>query len=228
MRHPHTLADEQTADSYNESASRVYVLVESLDYDNALIMSLQSKGVVVDAYFRSEQVLASFDRSRAGCILLLLEESSVRSAKEVITNLKSAIDKRFLAAPIIVYMNSPNLPDALNYLRYGASDVIGKFIRNKSDLTAIILNWLKKSESVRKKCNSRYEALSLFKQLSPPIQETARLVYQGRSNNEIAEICGKKLRTVENRRSTIMKTMQAATFAELIRKLALVLEATSY
>ena len=228
MKRSLVTASEQISEvdsiALNESASRVYVLVESLDYDNALIMSLQSKGVVVDAYFRSEQVLAAFDRSRAGCILLLLEESSVRSAKEVITNLKSAIDKRFLAAPIIVYMNSPNFPDALNYLRYGASDIIGKFIRNKSDLTAIILNWLKKSESVRTKCNSRCEALSLYKQLSPPIQETARLVYQGLSNNEIAAVCGKKLRTVENRRSTIMKTMQATTFAELIRKLALVLE----
>ena len=226
MKNAHAIADEQTAESltYKESAPRVYVLVESLDYDNALAMSLQSKGVIVDTYFRSEQVLAAFDRSRAGCILLLLEESSVRSAKELITNLKSAIDKRCLAAPIIVYTNIPNLPDALNYLRYGASDIVGKFIRDKSDLTVIILNWLKKAERVREQFNSRFEAISQFKQLSEPIQETARLVYQGLSNNEIAVICGKKLRTIENRRSIIMKTMQAKCLVELIRKLGLVLE----
>ncbi|MBR6436844.1 MAG: hypothetical protein IKS45_10075, partial [Thermoguttaceae bacterium] len=63
-----------------------------------------------------------------------------------------------------------------------------------------------------------------FKQLSPPIQETARLIYQGLTNNDIVAVSGKKLRTVENRRSILMKTMQAETFAELIRKLALVLE----
>ena len=226
MKNAHAIADEQTADSsaLNESAPRVYVLVESLDYDNALTMSLQSKGVIVDTYFRSEQVLSSFDRSRPGCVLLLLEESGVRSAKELITKLRSAIDKSCLAAPIIVYMNYPNLPSALNYLRYGANDIIGKFTRDKSELTSVILNWLKKSELVRERFNARFEATEQFKQLSPPIQETARLVYQGFSNNDIADRTGKKLRTVENRRSIIMKTMQASSFAELIRKLALVLE----
>ncbi len=224
MKHAHAIADEQTAESlsYSESAPRVYVLVESLDYDNALAMSLQSKGVIVDTYFRSEQVLTSFDRSRAGCILLLLEESGIRSAKELITNLKTAIDKQCLAAPIIVYMKYPNLPDALKYIRYGASDIIGKFTHDKSELSVVILNWLKKSERIRERFNARFEAIEQFKRLSPPIQETARLVYQGLSNNEIAVVSGKKLRTVENRRSIIMKTMEAKCLVELIRKLGLV------
>ena len=226
MRHIPAFADPQTADSvkYSESAPRVYILVESLNYDNALTMDLQSKGVIVDTYFRSEQVLASFDRSRAGCILVLLEESGVRSARELLTNLKSAIDSLSLSAPIIVYMNHPNLQEALNYLRYGANDIIGKFTLDKSELTNVILSWLEKSELGRARLNARYKAKQLFKQLSPPVQETARLVYQGLTNNEIVTASGKKLRTIENRRSIIMKTMQAESFAELIRKLGLVLE----
>ena len=226
MRHSPASADKQTADSvtYNESAPRVYVLVESLDYDNALTMNLQSKGVIVDTYFRCEQVVTSFDRSRPGCILVLLEESGVRSAKELLTNLKSSVERLYLAAPIIVYMNYPNLPAALNYLRYGADDIIGKFTRDKSELTSVILKWLAESESRRKQLNARYEAKQQFKQLSQPIQETARLVFQGLTNNDIVAVSGKKLRTIENRRSVLMKTMQAATFAELIRKLALVME----
>ena len=226
MKHAHAIADEQTAESltYNESQPRVYVLVESLDYDNALTMDLQSKGITVDTYFRSEQVLASFDRSRAGCILLLLEESGIRSAKELITKLKSSVEKLNLSAPIIVYMNYPDLSAALNYIRYGANDIIGKFIRDKSELTSVILKWLAASERLRKQFNARYEAKQLFKQLPPPAQETARLVYQVLTNNDIAAALGKKLRTIENRRSIIMKTLQAATFAELIRKLGLVLE----
>ena len=122
MKHVPALVNEQIVSAspavFTDFAPRVYVLVESLDYDNVLTMSLQSKGVAVDTYFRTEQVLASFDRSRAGCILLLLEESSIRSAKELITKLRSEIDQICLAAPIIVYMNYPNLPSALNYLRY--------------------------------------------------------------------------------------------------------------
>jgi FixJ family two-component response regulator len=226
MRHHLISADKQTADTvtYNESAPRVYVLVESLDYDNALTMSLQSKGIIVDTYFRSEQVLASFDRSRAGCILLLLEESGVRSAKELLTDLKSSVESLCLSAPIIVYMNYPNLPAALNYLRYGADDIIGKFTRDKSELTDVILSWLEKSERKRQRLNSKYEAKQLFKQLSPPVQETARLVYQGLTNNDIAAASGRKLRTVENRRSMIMKTMKAKSFADLIRKLGLAME----
>ena len=226
MRHSPASADKQTADSvtYNESAPRVYVLVESLNYDTALTMNLQSKGVIVDTYFRCEQVVTSFDRSRPGCILVLLEESGVRSAKELLTNLKSSVERLNLAAPIIVYMNYPNLPAALNYLRYGADDIIGKFTRDKSELTSVILKWLAKSEVSRKRLNARYEACQQFKQLSPPIQETARLIYQGLTNNDIVAVSGKKLRTVENRRSVLMKTMQANNFAELIRKLGLVLE----
>ena len=228
MKHAPSAVNEQIASAdiafFAESAPRVYVLVESLDYDNALTRNLQSRGIIVDTYFRSEQVLASFDRSRAGCILLLLEESSVRSAKELITRLKLAIDKVCLAAPIIVYMNEQNLSTALNYLRYGASDIIGKFTRDKSDQITVILRWLEKSEQARKRFNARYEAKMLFNQLSPPIQETAIMVYQGLSNNEIVDLCGKKLRTVENRRSIIMKTMKANSFAELIQKLGLVLE----
>lgn len=228
MKQASSAANEpiDSADSvfFTESAPRVYVLVESLDYDNYLTMDLQSRGVIVDTYFRSEQVLAAFDRSRAGCILLLLEESSIRSAKELITRLKFAIDRACLAAPIIVYMKYPDISSALNYLRYGASDIIGKITRDKSEQTNVILSWLEKSEMARKRFNARYEAVELFNQLSPPIQETAILVYQGLSNNEIVDRSGKKLRTIENRRSTIMKTMKAKSFAELIQKLGLVLE----
>ena len=226
MKHAHAIIDKQATDSiaFNESAPRVYVLVESLNYDNALTMNLQSKGVIVDTYFRCEQVVTSFDRSRAGCILVLLEESGVRSAKELLTNLKASVEKLNLSAPIIVYMNYPDLPTALKYLRYGANDIIGKFTRDKSELTTIILKWLSKSESRRKQLNARYEAVQLFKQLSPPVQETAKLLYQGLANNDIVAVSGRKLRTIEKRRSIIMKTMQAASFAELIRKLALVLE----
>ena len=226
MRHSPAIDDLQTADSvmYNQSAPRVYVLVESLNYDTALTMNLQSRGVIVDTYFRCEQVVTSFDRSRPGCILVLLEESGVRSAKELLTNLKTSVEELSLAAPIIVYMNYPNLSAALNYLRYGANDIIGKFTRDKSELTAVILNWLEKSERIRRRLNARYEAKQLFKQLSPPVQETARLVYQGLSNSDIVDATGRKLRTVEKRRSVIMKTMKAGSFAELIRKLGLVLE----
>ncbi len=225
MRHSHAIADDQTVDPvvYNESTPRVYVLVESLNYDNALTMNLQSKGVLVDTYFRCEQVVTSFDRSRAGCILVLLEESGVRSAKELLANLKSSVEKLSLSAPIIVYMNYPDLPTALNYLRYGANDIIGKFTRDKSELTSVILKWLAKSESRRKQLNARYEAKQRFKQLSPPVQETARLLYQGLTNNDIVSVSGRKLRTIEKRRSIIMKTMQADSFAELIRKLGLAL-----
>ena len=138
--------------------------------------------------------------------------------------MKSSVEKHCLAAPIIVYMSYPDLQTALNYLRYGANDIIGKFSYNKFELTNVVLSWLEKSERSRKRLNARYEAKQLFKQLSPLVQETAKLVYQGLTNNEIVSATGKKLRTIENRRSTIMKTMQAATFAELIRKLALVLE----
>ena len=210
--------------AFDETAPRVYLLMESMDYDNKLAMDLRSKGIGVTTHFRPEHVLASYDRSRAGCILVLLEESSYRSAKELLTHLKSTITSRFLAAPIIVYISSPNLSAALSYLRYGANDIIGKFMREKSELTSVILKWLDKSNQIKDVLNAQYEARELFRQMPAPIQETAKLIYEGLSNQEIAQRVDRKLRTIENRRAMVMKLMQADSLVQLIQKLSRVLE----
>jgi len=207
-----------------EQAPVIYLLVESLDYSNTLSMDLQAKGIEVNIYFRAEQIISSFDRYRAGCILILLEESRIRSAKELLTGLKKTITEQYLSAPIIVYMNNPNLSSALNYFRYGVNDIIGKFMRDKSELYSIILHWLNISEQNRKRLFERFQTINNFQKLTAPIQDTAKMIYQGLSNLEIAEKSGRKLRTIESRRATVMKELGTKNLTELIRKLTTIFE----
>ena len=80
------------------------------------------------------------------------------------------------------------------------------------------------SNQIKDVLNAQYEARELFRQMPAPIQETAKLIYEGLSNQEIAQRVDRKLRTIENRRAMVMKLMQADSLVQLIQKLSRVLE----
>lgn len=204
-------------------APRVYLLVESLEYNGNIGRGLRNWGMDVTIHFRPEDIIKSCDRNRPGCVVVLLEESSVRTPKGVLTTLKSGISGQCLSLPIIVYMNRPNIQEALSFLRFGADDIIGSSVLS-GNWEEVIRLWVGKSNKNLQKLNETFCARERFKQLSDNVKETAQMIYLGCSNNEIAAATGKKLRTVELRRAQLMQAMKANNFAELIRSLSLTLE----
>jgi FixJ family two-component response regulator len=57
-----------------------------------------------------------------------------------------------------------------------------------------------------------------LKQLPPPLRDVLDLLLEGKSNREIADELGLSVRSIEVRRSKVMRTMRARTLAALVRQ----------
>lgn len=145
------------------------------------------------------------------------------SVADILTDLSAEIIRRSLPVSLAVYTPRATAEELALYFRSGADDFF--------TLSGVGDSWEKTLARLWSRWDGRLPALTLrrnlkiaFNCLSPPLQDTAKMLYMGCTNQEIAQASERKLRTVEQRRAQIMTVMQANNFAELIRHLGLVLE----
>ena len=137
--------------------------------------------------------------------------------------LSKEIDRRSLPVSLAVYMRRATVEDVAAYFRSGASNFFSPKEADdvwKTGVRRLWSRWKERLGPLAKRRNLK----SAFDRLSPPLQDTAKMLYMGCTNQEIAQASGRKLRTIEQRRARIMDALQANNYAELIRYLSLVLE----
>jgi len=70
----------------------------------------------------------------------------------------------------------------------------------------------------------RVQLREKWERMSDGLKDVLRLLYDGKTNREIAETLSLSLRTVESRRAKLLEEFGLTTFAELIRTAAFFLE----
>lgn len=141
----------------------------------------------------------------------------------LVKELSKEIDRRSLPVSLAVYMRRATVEDVTAYFRIGASNFFSPKETDdvwKSELRWLWSRWRERLGPLAWRRNLQ----SAFDRLSPPLQDTAKMLYLGCTNQEIALTSDRKLRTIEQRRAKIMDALQANNYAELIRYLSLVLE----
>jgi FixJ family two-component response regulator len=180
---------------------------------------VRSKGVNVETFTSAEEFLSSFDVSRTGCLVV-----DVRMAGMNGLELQDALNARKSTLPVIVITGFGDVPTAVRAMKAGAVTFLEKPCQAQ-ELWAVIQRALGDSLNRTQQVTRDSEIQARFDRLTIEERRIMQMMLDGKTNKAIASELDLGLRTVELRRSNIMKKMQAQNFADLVR-LSLVAQET--
>ena len=120
--------------------------------------------------------------------------------------------------PVIFMTGHGDLETAVDVMRSGAFDFVTKPF-STPELMKKIESALVASAAANKHAKQEQKIRALTEQLTDKEGEVMRLMIAGKTNREIAEICGNSTRTVELHRARIFDKLEVSNAVELVRVL---------
>ena len=120
--------------------------------------------------------------------------------------------------PVVFMTGHGDLETAVDVMRSGAFDFVTKPF-STPDLMKKIESALAASAAANKHATEEQKIRGLTEQLTDKEGEVMRLMIAGKTNREIAEICGNSTRTVELHRARIFDKLEVSNAVELVRVL---------
>ena len=121
--------------------------------------------------------------------------------------------------PVIFMTGHGDLETAVEVMRTGAFDFVTKPF-STPDLIKKIESALSDSASANQRQTEVTKIRELTDQLTEKEREVMRLMIAGKTNREIAELCGNSTRTVELHRARIFDKLEVSNAVELVRVLS--------
>jgi two-component system, LuxR family, response regulator FixJ len=192
----------------------VFVVDEDGQAREAIVALVRSKGVSAEGFSSPDAFLQQYDLARKGCVVLDL---SGPSGLELLSTLKS----RKCHLPIVAVTAGATVPLAVRAMQAGAYSVLSKPVP-ENELWQSMEQALAADESRHAQRRERTETEARLATLTPDELEVFRRLLAGHANKRIASDLDIGLRTVELRRSNIMKKMQATSLPDLVRMAILI------
>ena len=120
--------------------------------------------------------------------------------------------------PVVFMTGHGDLETAVDVMRSGAFDFVTKPF-STPDLMKKIESALTASAAANMHAIEEQKIRGLTEQLTDKEGEVMRLMIAGKTNREIAEICGNSTRTVELHRARIFDKLEVSNAVELVRVL---------
>ena len=120
--------------------------------------------------------------------------------------------------PVVFMTGHGDLETAVDVMRSGAFDFVTKPF-STPELMKKIESALAASAAANKHATEEQKVRALTEQLTDKESEVMRLMIAGKTNREIAEICGNSTRTVELHRARIFDKLEVSNAVELVRVL---------
>lgn len=175
--------------------------IDHLEFENAAEVSVVLKGGSV---------------TKPTCMLLDIRLGSGPSGLSVFDE----INELGLTArvPVVFMTGHGDLETAVDVMRSGAFDFVTKPF-STPDLMKKIESALTASAAANMHAIEEQKIRGLTEQLTDKEGEVMRLMIAGKTNREIAEICGNSTRTVELHRARIFDKLEVSNAVELVRVL---------
>ena len=175
--------------------------IDHLEFENAAEVSVVLRGGSV---------------TKPTCMLLDIRLGSGPSGLSVFDE----INELGLTArvPVVFMTGHGDLETAVDVMRSGAFDFVTKPF-STPDLMKKIESALAVSAAANKHAIEEQKVRALTEQLTDKEGEVMRLMIAGKTNREIAEICGNSTRTVELHRARIFDKLEVSNAVELVRVL---------
>jgi FixJ family two-component response regulator len=177
----------------------------------SLAALIQSIGVEVQTYASGQEFLHRYLHERPGCIVLDLRMPQV-SGQEVLTELSA----RRIEVPVIMVTGHGDIPAAVAAMKAGAVDFLEKPYRGAALLEAVRRGIAADERNFQAKVE-RSDLLARYESLTPDERDVLWLTAEGKPDKAIALRLDLSLRTIQLRRASVMRKMQANSRAGLIR-----------
>lgn len=195
-------------------------IVHIIDDDSAVRESLlalvQMKGLNTKGYASAEAFLANLQPSDTGCVVC-----DVRMPGLTGLQLLEKMAERKSTLPVIIITAYADVPTAVRAMQAGAVTFLEK-PANDVDLIAAIQQALNLEQAQQALRRQKADVEAKLSSLTSDEVAVMRKMLEGLPNKRIASDLDIGLRTVELRRSNIMKKMGAGSLAELVRLALLV------
>ncbi|AMV25400.1 Transcriptional regulatory protein TdiR [Gemmata sp. SH-PL17] len=202
------------------SVPTVFVVDDDPNVRKSLSWLLGSVNLPVQTFESGEQFLRDVGPERPGCAILDLRMPGL-SGLAVLERLAA----REPGLPAVLVTAYGNVPTAARAMRAGAVHVLEKPY-NDQELLDTVQEALARDTSRRSEYAQRAAARARLAVLTPREREVLDLVAVGKANKVIARELQVSEKNIEFHRANVMRKLQAASLAELIR-LVLTLESPS-
>ncbi|MGV8985889.1 MAG: response regulator transcription factor [Cypionkella sp.] len=193
------------------SAAKILVVDDDASVRAALVNLLSSVDFIVEAFATPKEFLESSDPGSANCLIL-----DVRLPMASGFDLQAALAEAGIHAPVIFVTGHGDIPMSVRAMKAGAVDFLAKPFRDQDLLDAVAT-----AVECDRRRRAETEALSAhaarYASLSEREKQVMKLVTCGRMNKEAAYELGLSEITIKIHRGKVMKKMEAATFADLVR-----------
>jgi FixJ family two-component response regulator len=176
----------------------------------SLAALIQSMNIDVACYASGREFLEKFSPARPGCVVLDLRMPEL-SGLDVLEELAA----RNIEVPIVMISGHGDIPAAVSAMKAGAVDFLEKPYHG-SALIESVRKALARDEEQRAAGATRRQLAERYEALSPDEKQVLELTAAGKPDKAIALALDLSLRTIQLRRASVMRKMQARSRAELI------------
>ena len=181
---------------------------------NALKNLLRSVGLEPSVYGSAQEFLEATRPNAPSCLIL-----DVRLPGLSGLDLQRELSAANIQIPIIFITAHGDIPMSVRAMKAGAVEFLTKPFRDQDLLDAIQASLAQDRVRLHKE-NELSEVRKRYESLTTRERELLPLVISGRPNKEIASEIGTSEITVKVHRGHLMRKMQAASFADLLRMAA--------
>ena len=189
----------------------MFVIDDDPSMRDSLRSLIRSVGLQVDTFASTQDFLQHDPEAAPSCLVL-----DVRLPGRSGLDFQQQLARSNIHTPIIFITGHGDIPMSVRAMKAGAVEFLTKPFRDQDLLDAIQL-------ALEKDCDRRQREQDLaslrrrFETLTPRERQVLPLVVSGRLNKQIASELGTSEVTVKVHRASIMRKMQAASVADLVR-----------
>jgi FixJ family two-component response regulator len=196
--------------------STVFVVDDDAGARESVVALVGLKGLRAEGFSSAEEFLAHYDPTRKGCLVIDVRMGGM-SGLELLENLKA----RKSTLPVVVITGYADVPMAVRAMENGAVKFLEKPCQEQ-ELWQAIQQALQIENTQHAQRKQRTEIETRLATLTEDELEVFRRLLAGHANKRVAADLDIGLRTVELRRSNIMKKMQATSLPDLVRMAVLI------
>jgi FixJ family two-component response regulator len=199
-----------------DANATVYVIDDDAAARESVIALVSLKGVPAKGFASAEEFLQQWDERQRGCLVVDVRMSGM-SGLQMLQQLTS----RGSSLPAVVITGYADVPMAVKAMQAGALTFLEKPCQEQ-ELWQAIQQALDREATQQALRRQTSEIQSRLATLTEDEVAVLRKLLEGLPNKRIAVDLDIGLRTVELRRSNIMKKMEAASLPELVRMAILI------